>query len=316
MIKVSVIVPIYNSEKYLKKCLDSLVNQTLKEMEFILINDGSTDASEDIITSYHDKRIKYFKQENMGIGATRNRGIKEAKGEYIAFLDSDDYMELDAFLEMYKEASKRNLDIILGDFYQEEDNQEELIKLIDFSDTSLLKSPNLLMDIPLAPWNKLYKRNLIEDCSFPINLKYEDTPFVAKMFSKANRIGKINKPFTHYVIHSKSETTTIDKRVFDILKISDILLKDLGDNKNIRSYVEDLIIYLITKYTISMRYVKDKNLRNSFIDEAFNYLNNNVSNYKNSNYFKQRNILKRIIETNKTLTKLYCSSYIMFKNVK
>ena len=97
MVKVSVIVPIYNSEKYLKRCIDSLVNQTLTEMEFILINDGSTDGSDSIINSYSDSRIKYFKRSNHGIGATRNFGIEHSSGDFIGFLDSDDYVEPDMF---------------------------------------------------------------------------------------------------------------------------------------------------------------------------------------------------------------------------
>ena len=91
MAKVSLIIPIYNSSKYLKKCINSLVNQTLKDIEIILINDGSKDDSDKIIKEYKDKRIKYIRKQNEGIGKTRNLGIKEAAGEYIAYVDSDDY---------------------------------------------------------------------------------------------------------------------------------------------------------------------------------------------------------------------------------
>ena len=91
MADISIIVPIYNAEKYLNKCIDSLVNQTKEELEFVLINDGSTDSSEDIIKSNKDKRNKYFKNKNQGIGKTRNFGIDKATGKYLMFLDSDDY---------------------------------------------------------------------------------------------------------------------------------------------------------------------------------------------------------------------------------
>jgi len=314
--KVSVIVPIYNSEKYLKKCLDSLVNQKLKDMEFILINDGSTDNSLEIIKSYQDSRIRYFEQENMGIGAARNRGIKEARGLYIGFLDSDDYVLDDTYLKMYNKCIRDDLDIVICDYFSENGSKKE-IKLINFSDTTLEDSPNLLMDIPLSPWNKLYKKDLFtSDELFPVGLKYEDTPFVTRMFSKAKKIGKLSEPLFHYVIHSGSETTVIDKRVFDIFKICDILERDLGNNNYVRSSLDDLIIYLITKYTISMRYVRDSSLREKFLDEAFKYLNDKVPKFKKSNYFKKRNILKKIIEENKNLTKLYCNLYIMLKNVK
>ena len=315
--KVSIIVPIYNSSKYLKKCLDSLVSEEDKDMEFILINDGSTDSSEDIINLYHDSRIRYFKQDNRGIGATRNRGIKLARGEYIGFLDSDDYIEKNMYSMMYNHAKKNELDIVICDFYEIKNNNLNKVKLIDFPNTNLNNYPNLLMDIQLGPCNKIYKGELLDSNSyFPENLKYEDTPFTAYMLSKGKCIGKLNKYLYYYVIHGDSETTTVDKRVFDIFEICDILRSNLGNNKYIESSLNDLIIYLITKYTISMRYVKNKKLRNDFINQAFDYLNNNIKDYKKSNYMKNRNILKRVIEENIYLTKIYCNLYTMLKNVK
>ena len=293
MVKVSVIVPIYNSEKYLKKCIDSLVSQTLDDMEFILINDGSTDGSDEIIKSYNDSRIKYFKRTNHGIGATRNFGIDKANGEFIGFLDSDDYVEPDMYLKMYNECVNKNLDIVICDHYIENGDNKDILKFIDFGVTSLNDSPNLLLDINLAPWNKIYSKKIFSsDTYYPTGVKYEDTPWVALMFSRAERIGKLNEPLYHYIVHDNSQTTVIDDRVFDIFKITDLLLKDLGNNENIKSSVDDLIIYLITKYTISQRYLKNKKNRDKFIDAAFIYLNKNISNFKKSNYFKRRNKLK------------------------
>ena len=115
---ISIIVPIYNTEKYLKKCLDSLINQSKKELEFMLINDGSKDNSEEIIKEYKDERIKYYKNKNQGIGKTRNFGIEKATGKYIMFLDSDDYLEKDACELLYKKAEKENLDLVVCDYYK------------------------------------------------------------------------------------------------------------------------------------------------------------------------------------------------------
>ena len=102
MTDISIIVPIYNAEKYLKECIDSLVNQTKKELEFILVNDGSTDSTEKIIKSYKDKRIKYFKNKNQGIGKTRNILISKAKGKYLLSVDPDDYVEVSLLQEINK----------------------------------------------------------------------------------------------------------------------------------------------------------------------------------------------------------------------
>ena len=314
MVKVSVIVPIYNSEKYLKRCIDSLVNQTLSDMEFILINDGSTDSCDSIINSYNDSRIKYFKRSNHGTGATRNFGIDHAVGEFIGFLDSDDYVDADMYEKMYNECINKGLDIVICDHYIESESSSSTLRFIDFGVTSLDDSPNLLLDINLAPWNKIYsKRIFSSDTYYPVGVKYEDTPWVALMFSRANRIGKLNEPLYHYIVHDNSQTTVIDERVFDIFKITDLLFETLGNNEKIKSCVDDLVIYLITKYTISQRYLNNKNERDKFIDFAFEYLNKNIPNFKKSDYFKKRNKLKGFIEKSKFLTKIHCDLYSIFK---
>ena len=180
MVDISIIVPIYNASKYLKKCLDSLVNQTKKELEFILINDGSTDDSESIIKSYEDDRIKYFKRSNHGIGKTRNFGINKSTGKYIMFLDSDDYLKTDACEVLYKRIEKEKLDLVVCDFYRVNSNVLEE-KINDFKNTKLKDNPNLLLNINLAPWNKIYRSDLLKDnnINFIEDLKYEDAPFVA-----------------------------------------------------------------------------------------------------------------------------------------
>lgn len=311
MVKVSVIVPIYNSEKYLKRCIDSLVSQTLIDIEFILINDGSADSSDSIISSYNDSRIKYFKRSNHGIGATRNFGIEHSSGEFIGFLDSDDYVEPDMYEKLYNKCIQDNLDIVICDFYKENNGIEKII-FGDFGITDLNSMPNLLMDINLAPWNKLYKKDIC-NVLYPVGVKYEDTPWVAKVMSCASRIGKLNECLYHYIVHGGSETTVVDNRVYDIFKITDILLDDLGDNEYLKDSVNDLVIYLITKYTISQRYLKSRKERNKFIDYAFVYLNRRIPDFKKSNYFKKREFLKGLVEGNKFLTKLHCDFYSFFK---
>jgi len=114
MTKISVIIPVYNTEKYLKECLESIINQTLTDIEIICINDGSTDNSLDILNSYanSDKRIKVFSQKNQGQGTARNYGMKIATGDYIHFMDSDDILELNTFEDSYRICEEKNLDFI------------------------------------------------------------------------------------------------------------------------------------------------------------------------------------------------------------
>lgn len=313
MVKVSVIVPIYNSEKYLKRCIDSLVSQTLDDIEFVLINDGSTDSCDSIISSYSDSRIKYFKRSNHGIGDTRNFGIAHSCGDFIGFLDSDDYVESNMYENLYNKCIHDDLDIVICDFYKESSSVEKVV-FDDFGITDLNSKPNLLMDINLAPWNKLYKRDICSNVLYPTGVKYEDTPWVAKVMSNASRIGILNECLYHYIVHSNSETTVVDNRVYDIFKITDILLSDLGSNECLKDSINDLVIYLITKYTVSQRYLKSKKDRDKFIDYAFSYLDKNVPNFRDCSYFKKRNFLKGLVEKSKVLTKIHCDLYSFLKN--
>lgn len=132
MPKISIIVPVYNTEKYLKKCLDSLINQTFKDIEIVIINDGSTDNSEKIIKEYEQKysdKIKSYKKENGGLSSARNYGISKANGEYIAFVDSDDYVDLEVFDKLKEEINKK-IDLIKIKLITV-NNKYEQIKKID-----------------------------------------------------------------------------------------------------------------------------------------------------------------------------------------
>ena len=310
MVDISIIVPIYNASKYLKKCLDSLVNQTKKELEFILVNDGSTDDSESIIKSYEDDRIKYFKRSNHGIGKTRNFGISKSTGKYIMFLDSDDYLKTDACEVLYEKIEKEKLDLVVCDFYRVNSSVLEE-KINDFKNTSLKDNPKLLLDINLAPWNKIYRNDLIKDnkIKFMEDLKYEDAPFVALALLKSKKIAKVNKALVYYRVHEKSETTVRDERIFDIIKIVDIIRGYFKNYDWSRDVVDTLTIKILVNYNIQGRNIKDKKLRNKFIDSTFDYFERNIPNYRQNSYFKERNMLKLFIEKNKGLSKLYCDLY-------
>lgn len=315
MIDISIIVPIYNAEKYLNKCIESLINQTKKELEFILINDGSTDNSEKIIKSYKDKRIKYFKNENQGIGKTRNFGIEKATGKYIMFVDSDDYIDKNMAKLMFDKAFSNSLDMVVCDYYKVINNENIEEKLPSFKPTTLKNRPDLLCDINLSPWNKIYKTSLIKDnnIKFVENLKYEDAPFVIEALDKANKVGKVNKCLNYYVIHGNSETTVRDKRVFDILKIIDKIRKYFKDKDYIKESLDKLTVRIITNYTIQQRVQKDKKIGMQFIEESFKYLKREIPDYKNNKYYQNRSLLKRIIEKNKILTKMYVYLYNLGK---
>lgn len=312
---ISIIVPIYNVEKYLSCCIDSLINQTKKELEFILVNDGSTDNSENVIKKYKDKRIRYFKNENQGIGKTRNFGIQKSTGKYLMFIDSDDYLSLNACEILYNSVSKNDLDVAICDYYKVVNGKKTEEKFIDFDITTLKDRPNLINEINLSPWNKIYKTSLIKDknIKFVENLKYEDAPFVIDCLKQAKKIGKVNKFLNYYVIHENSETTVRDKRVFDILEIVNKIRKSFSKEKYIEESLNILTVKIITNYTIQQRVQADCNLGMQFIDSAFDYLKKEVPDYKNNKYYKDRGILKRAIEKSRFFSKIYCKLYHLIK---
>lgn len=319
MIKVSVIVPVYNTEKYLKRCLDSLVNQTLKEIEIIIINDCSPDNSKQILNKYEKKynNVKVFHNKtNKGIGYNRNFGIEKATGEYIGFIDSDDYVDMTMYEKLYNKAKKDDLELVVCNFHkmlEKENSLEEITPdfiIEEQKNTVLEKTPSLLSKVNLAPWNKLYKRSLLgSDIRFPEKLKYEDAIVVVKALARSKKIGFIKEKLNYYLVRNKSETTVMDKRVFDILEITKQIIAELKSHnyyENIKEEVEAWVTRNLFRYTLQQKYQKDSNLKNKFVDDVFSYLNTNFPNWKKNKIWKKRNIFKRTIESNKLLTKLYC----------
>lgn len=306
MTKVSVIIPTYNREKYVKKCLESILNQTLKDIEIIIVDDGSQDNTKEIVNSYKDKRIKYIYKNNTGIGDTRNKGISLSRGEYIAFVDIDDYIDELMLEKMYKKANKDDLDIVICNYIEinEETKQEKKYNLLSFENTSLKKLPNIINKTNLGPCNKIFKKELFMNELFPTDIKYEDMALIIKLYTKANKIGKIDEYLSFFTIHEKSETTTRDKLVFDIFKSIDIISNILKD-EIYKEELETLVISKLTNYNIQQRYQKDKKIAKEFIKKSFEYLNKNYPNYKKNKYFKERKI-KGIIEKSKFLTEIYC----------
>ena len=311
MKKISIIVPVYNVEQYLKKCLDSLVNQTLDSIEIIVINDGSLDNSKEIIKRYQKKyndKIVFIDNKNQGIGKTRNEGIKKARGEYLAFVDSDDYVDINMYKNYYEFAKENNLDIVTGDYIKVK-KKEILFKTLYFNISNINKNPELLIKLDYGPCNKIFKRDIVlnNNILFEENLKYEDMPFLAKALYNANKIGHINKSYYHYCIRSKSETTTVNKRnieFFDIINIINNYYKD-----SFKEEIEGLNAIKITDYMIWQRYQKDKVLQKEFINKGYEFLNNNFNNWKKNKYYKKINLLKRIVMNNKFILNVYCKVY-------
>lgn len=216
MPKVSVIVPIYNVEKYLARCLESLINQTLEDIEIICVNDGSTDNSADILAKFaeKDERIKIITQVNSGLSEARNAGISASTGKFIAFLDSDDFVDLDFYEALYNSAIKNNCDIACGNIIRE-NNKKKRKPFINYDKeciASSVKDKYVLTKVPehCYVWNKIYRReNLINSgVRFIRGITYEDMPFTADVLEKLGNLVCVPKVFYHYWINDESIVKT------------------------------------------------------------------------------------------------------------
>ncbi|OCA84650.1 bifunctional glycosyltransferase/CDP-glycerol:glycerophosphate glycerophosphotransferase [Bacillus sp. FJAT-27986] len=256
-IKVSIITPVYNVEEYLRETLDSLVNQTLSPIEIIMIDDGSTDRSPEIIEEYSQRysNIIFVKQENSGPGAARNNGLKVARGEYISFVDSDDILPLDALESMYKAALEKNSAIVLGASLSFNKTETWFIgshynnKVYEKGEKNLVANQELLYS--LGPCNKIYRRDIIKDISFPSGIKVtEDQPFVIEAYLRAGAdIYTIDKVIYNYRSRedednlSLSQTVRVNsvsvlKDIMNSMSISDPLWEKYIDNEVSRFHVK------------------------------------------------------------------------------
>lgn len=177
MPKVSVIVPFYNVELYIEKCMETLTKQTLEDIQIIMVNDGSKDGSEKIVKKFVEKypnKIIYLEKENGGLSDARNFGIPYATGEYIAFLDSDDYIENNMYEEMYNKAKQEDSDMVECDFIWEYPNKSR----IDVGEMYKEKK-EMIVKARVVAWNKIIRRELLEQVGqkFTIGVRYEDIDF-------------------------------------------------------------------------------------------------------------------------------------------
>lgn len=210
---LSVIVPVYNVEPYLKQCIESIIHQTYTYLEIILVDDGSTDNSGAICDTYanQDSRIKVIHQHNGGLSAARNRGIDEATGEYIAFVDSDDFLDLTMYSVLIDALEQHQLDIIgCNAFRYKSENNIKSYKndgeLVIYNHDEALKIS--LYDGFTAAWNKLYKRSVIETIRFPIGRKFEDSATSYLIINNAQHIGHIDRCLYYYRLNLNSITQT------------------------------------------------------------------------------------------------------------
>lgn len=310
MKKVSVIVPFYNVEKYIDKCLNSLVNQTLEDIEIIIVNDGSKDNSETIAKEYASKyknKIIYLKKENGGLSDARNYAIPYATGEYIAFLDSDDYVEVNMYEQMYEKAKKENADIVECDFLWEYPNEKIESKGRIYKDKH-----DILLNARVVAWNKLIKKELIEKTKikFPYGLRYEDVEFFYKLIPYINKLDIVDKAFVHYVQRDNSISNSQNTRTKEIIDILDNVINYYKENAIYEEYRNELEYnyarYILCSSLLRMIMIENKKERKEIINDSWNKLNDTFPNWKKNKYIKNKTLKnKYMLSVNNITIKIY-----------
>ncbi|MDU1414396.1 MAG: glycosyltransferase family 2 protein [Clostridium sp.] len=249
--KISIVVPVYNVESYLKQCLDSLISQTFKDIKIILVNDGSDDNSKIICDEYKklDDRIIVIDKKNGGLSDARNVGLRYADSEYVGFIDSDDYIDKDFYEKLYEGIIKSNADIAIASI-KKVNNFEKTLYISGYpvegsiSRFEAMKSMLSAKGFSNSVCNKLFKRELFKENPFPVGKLYEDEFVTYKIVDKANKIFSVNTSFYYYRVNENGIThKKFSERELDRIQASLIRIDYL--NKNDQSLVNDGKRYLM-----------------------------------------------------------------------
>lgn len=226
-IDLSIIVPVYNTSKYLRKCLDSIFRAIPRKTEVIVINDGSTDNSESIILEYqkNHKNIRYIKQENQGLPGVKNRGLREALGKYVIFIDSDDYFGEKGYSDMLKTAKRNNADLVECAITTVYPDGGTIIREIgSAAENSSLVERSLNCGLTCSSCNKMVKKELYQGLDFP-NLHNEDVAVTPILILNSKKLFYIEKPYYYYVQHEDSMNHGFKESRFDIFETTKICIE-------------------------------------------------------------------------------------------
>lgn len=324
-IKISVIVPVYNTQDYLKKCLESIVNQTLTDIEIIVVNDGSTDKSLDILKNYQFKydNIIIINKQNEGQGAARNKALEICKGDFIAFVDSDDYIEENMLESMFSKSLESDLDVVVCNYKyvnnteqeRKNDNSPVLDEQEIISNVECIKRFLVTETIEGFSWNKLFKRELfnINNIRYPEGMKYEDIPTIVSLLINAKKIGFINSKLYNYVTRENSTTSSQNiQNIRDYIKANCMVGKILEYNditlKNEYEFFYSKRVVNIVYGTIKICKRKDESIK--FANDMLENINkvNKFRIFWSNKYFKK-------IDAVKILIKIYLYKKYVHRNI-
>ena len=279
MPKISVIVPVYNVEKYLKKCLDTIISQTFSDIEIICVNDGATDNSRKILEEYKNKdyRIVIVDKKNGGLSSARNAGMKVARGEFISFIDSDDWIDETMLEKLYNSMTTLKTDITIcavhqfDEIKQAVDDSCEYFTLGHFDESfdnkvfSYKDTKSFLTNVCVMAWNKLYRKSFLDECKaeFPDGLIFEDGPFFFSIFFKTQRVSIVRDFLYYYRINRNGSIIKKGgKQFFDIIDVVNLMcnsLKELPDFDDVKyQFFHQKLDDIHYRFELIPLYMKDK----------------------------------------------------------
>lgn len=323
MPKVSIIVPVYNVEKYLDRCLDSLVNQTLQEIEIIVINDSTPDQSQIIIDKYmnlYPNKVFSYIKPNGGLSDARNYGMSKMKGDYFGFVDGDDYVEYSMFEKLYERATQEEADVTTCDFYWTYPN-----RLQRATDGPYTNERELLTKMMPTVWNKLYKKSWFDslDIKFPVGLRYEDSSFSIRLAPFIRKLAYVNEPLVYYVQRQDSITYTQNSKVGDMLTVFNDIF-EFYQKHNLYDQYQSELEYLTLKYFLGSSFlraaqIQDKNTRKAILKEGWDLLNKRFPMWRKNQYLLSQKDKKHLYYryTNKSIYDALANAiYIMKVQLK
>lgn len=280
---ISIIVPVYNVEKYLRKGIESILNQTYKNLEVIIIDDGSTDNSGIICDEYAnaDKRIHVIHQENKGVARARNAGLKLAGGKYIGFIDPDDYIDEKMFEILYRNIKDKDSDIAICSIYRVETNGVQRLWYQKFDEEKIIEGEDVFKRFADDTfggmvWNKLFKRDIIRHY-FPDMRSGEDVCWLMKIFLDVQKISYINQPLYFYIKRKESLTLTDKIHIngyIEIYKIKNRIFTFISEARG------DCIKYFIKEYLLTILGVLEKLIFDKSNKDFVKKLRAEINNYK------------------------------------
>lgn len=315
--RITVVIPVYNVEKYIGECMESIIHQSYENLEILAVNDGSTDGSGKILDAYalKDSRVQVLNKPNGGLSDARNFGIEHASGDFICFIDGDDTIACDYVRDLYEAMQKEGSDIAVCDMeYHYEDGRKEPSNGGEFAHTNAIDYPKLVL-INNSACNKLYKTELFNDLLFPKGKLYEDLATIPALLYKAKLVSKVNLPLYYYRQRAGSIRHNINDGVFDIYEAINrniVYVRSHGNEGEILNELQHLyIIHGLDAITLKIKDLDDSSSRMQYLKKNMEYLRKYDNDFMQDPYVKNASWKKKLIYhllakgSYKTVLKIY-----------